>query len=280
MTGRTRRGLSRDRRGLSGRRNRALRPAAQLAAVGLIVAIGVGLSGCGSTSESGSQTVTVFAAASLKGSFTELARSFESQHPGANVVLSFAGSSDLATQIIQGAPADVFASADARNMAKVADAGMVNGSAKDFANNTLAIAVPPANPASIRSFGDLGRPGVKVVVCAPQVPCGAAAKAVAQSAGVELKPVSEESSVTDVLGKVGSGEADAGLVYVTDVRAAGSKVQGIPFPEASAAVNTYPIAALKSAGKTELTDEFIAMVSGSEGQRILSAAGFGTAQGD
>lgn len=258
----------------------AVRLAAKLAAVGVTVALGVGLSGCGNTSASGSETVTVFAAASLKGTFTELARSFESQHPGVKVVLSFAGSSDLATQIIQGAPADVFASADTRNMAKVAEAGLVNGSAEDFASNTLAIAVPPANPASVGSFADLGRSRVKVVVCAPQVPCGAAATAVAQSAGVELKPVSEESSVTDVLGKVASGEADAGLVYVTDVLAAGNKVQGIPFPEASAAVNTYPIAALKSAGNSEMADEFIAMVSGSEGQRILSAAGFGTARGD
>ena len=270
----------RSRRGVSGGRKRAVRVAVKLGAAVLTVALGAALSGCGNTSASGSETVTVFAAASLKGSFTELAGSFESQHPGVKVVLSFAGSSDLATQIIQGAPADVFASADTRNMAKVAEAGLVNGSAKDFASNTLAIAVPPANPASVHSFADLGRPEVKVVVCAPQVPCGAAATAVAQSAGVELKPVSEESSVTDVLGKVASGEADAGLVYVTDVRAAGSKVHGIPFPEASAALNTYPIAALKSAGRAELADEFIAMVSGSDGQRILSTAGFGTAPGE
>lgn len=261
-------------------RTRRARIAVHLAAAGLIAALGAGLSGCGNTSASGSETVTVFAAASLRGSFTELARSFESQHPGVKVVLSFAGSSDLATQIIQGAPADVFASADTRNMAKVADAGLVNGSAKDFASNTLAIAVPPSNPASIRSFADLGRPGAKVVVCAPQVPCGTAASAVAESAGVELKPVSEESSVTDVLGKVVSGEADAGLVYVTDIRSAGSRVKGIPFREASAAVNTYPIAALKRAGETELADDFMAMVNGSEGQRILSAAGFGPAQVD
>lgn len=268
------------RPGMRGGRTRRGRLAAPLAAGGLILALGAGLSGCGNTSSSGPETVTVFAAASLKGSFTELARSFESQHPGVKVVLSFAGSSDLATQIIQGAPADVFASADTRNMAKVADAGLVKRSAKDFASNTLAIAVPLSDPASIRSFTDLDRPGVKVVVCAPQVPCGAAASAVAQSAGVELKPVSEESSVTDVLGKVASGEADAGLVYVTDVRSAEGRVQGIPFPEASAAPNTYPIAALKTAGETELADDFIAMVNGSEGQRILSAAGFGPAQGD
>ncbi|WP_461164394.1 molybdate ABC transporter substrate-binding protein [Arthrobacter sp. R4-81] len=265
---------------MSGPTKRLVRLAARLTVAGLAAALVAGLSGCGNTSASGSETVTVFAAASLKGSFTELARSFESRHPGVKVVLSFAGSSDLATQIIQGAPADVFASADTRNMAKVADAGLVNGSTKAFASNTLAIAVPPSNPASIRSFTDLGRPEVKVVVCAPQVPCGAAASAVAQSAGVELKPVSEESSVTDVLGKVASGEADAGLVYVTDVRSAGNRVQSIPFPESSAAGITYPIAALKTAGEPELADDFIAMVNGSEGQRILSAAGFGPAQGD
>ena len=163
-----------------------------------------------------SGTVTVFAAASLKASFTDLAAQFEAKNPGAKVMLSFAGSSDLAAQIAQGAPADVFASADTKNMAKLADARLLDGAAANFATNVLEIAVPPSNPASILSFADLAKPGVKVVLCASQVPCGAAADAVEQAAGVTLAPVSEESSVTDVLGKVTSGEADAGLVYVTD----------------------------------------------------------------
>jgi molybdate transport system substrate-binding protein len=232
------------------------------------------VAGCG-TANASNGTVTVFAAASLKSSFTKIAADFEQAHPGTKVVLSFAGSSDLAAQIIQGAPADVFASADTANMAKVADASLVNGSAKDFASNILTIAVPPANPASIHSLADLARPGVKVVVCAAQVPCGAAAAAVAKTAGIELKPVSEESSVTDVLGKVASGEADAGLVYVTDVKSAGGKVEGVPFPAAQTAVNTYPIAALKTAKNQVLAEEFMADVLGSDGRDVLAAAGFG-----
>ncbi|HCB56736.1 MAG TPA: molybdate ABC transporter substrate-binding protein, partial [Arthrobacter bacterium] len=133
------------------------------------------------------------------------------------VTLNFAGSSDLVTQITQGAPADVFASADTKNMTKLSDAKLIDGTASNFATNVLEIAVPPSNPASISSFADLAKPGVKVVVCAPQVPCGAATETIEKATGTTLTPVSEESSVTDVLGKVTSQEADAGLVYVTDV---------------------------------------------------------------
>lgn len=220
-------------------------------------------------------TVTVFAAASLKASFSALADEFEAKNPGATVALSFAGSSDLATQITQGAPADVFASADPRNMAKLADAGLLDGAATNFATNHLQIAVPPSNPAAIASLADLARPGVKVVVCAGQVPCGAATYAVEKAAGVTLAPVSEESSVTDVLGKVASAEADAGLVYVTDVKGSGGKVKGIPFPEAAEAVNTYPIATVGPSRNKELAAAFIAMVTGSEGRKTLADAGFG-----
>jgi molybdate transport system substrate-binding protein len=221
-------------------------------------------------------TVTVFAAASLKATFTRLASEFEAANPGARVTLNFAGSSDLATQISQGAPTDVFASADTKNMAKLSDARLIDGTASNFATNVLQIAVPAANPASISSFADLAKPGVKVVVCAPQVPCGSATEKVEQATGTTLKPVSEESSVTDVLGKVTSGEADAGLVYVTDVRNAGDKVRGIPFSEADQAVNTYPIAAVGSSSNKEVAKAFIAMVTGSEGRKVLSDAGFGT----
>ncbi|MGO4192500.1 molybdate ABC transporter substrate-binding protein [Arthrobacter sp. YAF17] len=221
-------------------------------------------------------TITVFAAASLKATFTELASDFEARNPGTKVMFSFAGSSDLAAQISQGAPADVFASADTKNMAKVSDASLVEGSPADFATNVLTIVVPPVNPASVTSFADLARPGVKTVICAAQVPCGAATKTLEQKTGTTLKPVSEEASVTDVLGKVVSGEADAGLVYVTDVRTAGDKVKEIPFPEASQAVNTYPIAAVRTSKNKELAAAFIAAVTGPEGRRILSGAGFGT----
>ncbi|MBT2532693.1 molybdate ABC transporter substrate-binding protein [Arthrobacter sp. ISL-48] len=223
-------------------------------------------------------TVTVFAAASLKAAFTELAGKFEASHPGTKVSLSFAGSADLVTQITQGAPADVFASADTRNMAKLQDSGLVDGEPRDFATNTLTIAVPPGNPAGIASFRDLARPGTKVVVCASQVPCGAAAVTIEQETGTALSPVSEESSVTDVLGKVVSGEADAGLVYVTDAKNAGSKVESIPFTEAARAVNTYPMAAVKGARNKQAAEAFLELVTGSEGQAALGNAGFGAPQ--
>ncbi|WP_426228380.1 molybdate ABC transporter substrate-binding protein [Pseudarthrobacter sp. DSP2-3-2b1] len=221
------------------------------------------------------RTLTVFAAASLKGAFTDLAGKFEAANPGTQVTLSFAGSADLVTQISQGAPADVFASADTRNMAKLRNEGLVGGEPRDFAANTLAIVVPAGNPAGITGFGDLGRQGIKVVACANQVPCGAAAKMIEQETGTTLKPVSEESSVTDVLGKVTSGEADAGLVYMTDAKTAGTKVEQIPFPEAAKAVNTYPIAAVKGAGNRPAADAFVEFVLGAEGQAVLAAAGFG-----
>ena len=223
-----------------------------------------------------SGTVTVFAAASLKTTFTEIAAGFEAGHPGTRVTLNFAGSSDLVTQITQGAPADVFASADAKNMDKLTDAKLIEGTPANFATNVLEIAVPPANPASIGSFADLAKPDVKVVVCAPQVPCGTAAETVEQATGTTLAPVSEESSVTDVLGKVSSGEADAGLVYVTDVKTAGDKVKGIPFPESGQAVNTYPIATVGTSENKVLAAAFIDAVTGSEGQKVLADAGFGT----
>lgn len=217
----------------------------------------------------------MFAAASLKETFTRLAGKFEGRNPGTRVMLNFAGSSDLATQISQGAPADVFASADMRTMGLVADAGLIRGHTTGFATNVLEIAVPPANPASVSSFPDLAREGVKVVVCASQVPCGAATEKAEKETGVALTPVSEESSVADVLGKVASGEADAGLVYATDVKSAGGAVRGIPFPEARRAVVTYPIAALENSRHQDVAAAFIALVVSKEGQQVLQDAGFG-----
>jgi len=254
-----------------------MRGPGKAAALLLAGVLAAGAAGCAAP-DGGSgtgKTLTVFAAASLKAPFTAMAREFEASHPGTRVALSFAGSADLATQLSQGAPADVFASADRKNMAKVADAALVEGAPSDFASNVLTIAVPPANPANIGSFADLARPGTKLVVCAAQVPCGAAAATIAGRTGVALKPVSEESAVTDVLGKVTSGEADAGLVYVTDVKAAGDKVKGIPFPESAYAVNNYPIAGMGASRNKELAAAFVALVTGSEGQKILAGAGFG-----
>lgn len=257
------------------------------AAAAVVVAAAIALTGC---SSSGSQpsastgspsadpvtgTVTVFAAASLTATFTKLGKAFETEHPGAKVTFSFAGSSDLVSQITEGAPADVFASADEANMAKVTTAKLANGQPVDFATNVLAIAVPPGNPAKITAFSDLAKPGVKTVVCAPQVPCGAATAKVEASSGVTLTPVSQESSVTDVLGKVESGEADAGIVYVTDVKGAGSKVDSVPFPEAATTVNTYPIVALAAAANPVGATAFVDFVTGMKGRAVLAAAGFG-----
>lgn len=239
----------------------------------LAVVLLLGFAACAPAAGSGG-TVTVFAAASLKASFTELAATFEEQHPGTRVRLSFAGSSDLATQLTQGAPADVFASADTATMDRVAQAGMVDGVPRVFAANTLAIAVPPGNPAGIRAFADLGRPGTRLVACAGQVPCGAAAAAAARRTGTDLNPVSEENSVTDVLGKVISGEADAGLVYQSDVRAAVGKVDSVPFPEAADAPAAYPIAVLTGAQDKAASLAFVELVTGPEGQRVLAEAGF------
>lgn len=256
--------------------------ARKVTAVLLTGAFAAGLGGCAVSGagnagqgEAG-KTLTVFAAASLKAPFTEIAAGFEEEHPGTRLRLSFAGSSDLAAQLEQGAPADVFASADATNMVRLQEAQLVEGSPRNFATNVLTIAVPPANPASVSSFADLAKPGVKVVVCAGQVPCGTATRTIERKTGVALKPVSEEASVTDVLGKVTSGEADAGLVYVTDIRTAGDRVKEIRFAEAAEAVNTYPIAAVRTGRNLDLATDFIDAVTGPTGQKILTDAGFGT----
>ena len=258
-------------------------PTGKLASVMAVGALLASLAGCATAQPAATTTpepalsgaFTVFAAASLKATFTELAGSFEAAHPGTTVALNFAGSSDLVTQIVEGAPADVFASADTKNMTKLTDAELVDGAPVDFATNALTIAVPAGNPAGIGSFADLARPGVKTVVCAPQVPCGAATVTAERAAGVNLAPVSEESSVTDVLGKVISGEADAGLVYVTDVIAAAGNARGIDFAESSEAVNTYPIAAVAAGRNAELAAAFVDYVTGAEGQKVLRSAGFG-----
>ncbi|HEU5035478.1 MAG TPA: molybdate ABC transporter substrate-binding protein [Nocardioides sp.] len=242
-----------------------------------LLALVAPLAACGSDDDSGSgdTTLTVYAAASLTATFEKIADEFEAAHDGVDVKLSFGGSSDLVAQIQNGAPADVFASADTENMDKLVEAGMADGDPQDFATNVPEIAVPPGNPAGVRSFQDLAGQDVKVVVCAPEVPCGAATQEVADKAGVTLHPVSEEQSVTDVLGKVASGEADAGVVYVTDVRAAGDQVEGIELPESDQVVNTYPIVAVEGTDAPDPAQEFLDLVLGDTGQQILRDAGFG-----
>lgn len=248
-----------------------------LAAVLLLsagAACGSDESGYKSSSGSPSKTLTVYAAASLTSTFTEMGKHFEDDHKGVKVRFSFGGSSDLVAQIQQGAPADVFASADTANMDKLTAEDLVDGDPVSFATNTLEIAVPRDNPAGVTSLKDLANPRTKVVVCAPEVPCGSATRKVEQASGVTLKPVSEEQSVTDVLNKVETGEADAGLVYITDVQAAGDKVGGITFPESSSAVNTYPIAVVAGGKNKDLAHQFVDLVTGPDGQQILAGAGF------
>lgn len=255
---------------------------AALAAVGLVAA--TALAGCSAstatptptaTDDALTGTITVFAAASLADSFQEIADAFTALHPGVEVVFSFAGSSDLATQLVEGAPADVFAAANQKTMTTVTDAGLADGDPVAFATNVLEIAVPVGNPAGITDFVSLAGADVRLVICAEQVPCGAATLKVEQATGVTLTPVSEENAVTDVLGKVVSGEADAGLVYATDVLGAGDTVEGIPFDEASAAVNTYPIVPLAAAANPDAAAAFAAFVLSADGQAILAKAGFG-----
>ncbi len=187
---------------------------------------------------------------------------------------NFAGSSDLVATIQQGADADVVASADIANMDKLVADDLLGDDPENFASNTLQIAVPPGNPAGITTLADLTKDGVNLVICAPEVPCGSAAGKVEDASGLDFEPVSEEQTVTDVLNKVITGEADAGLVYVTDVIAAGDEVEGIEFPESGSAVNIYPIATIDGCDEADLAQEFADLVLGVTGQTALAEAGF------
>jgi len=245
------------------------------AAAGLALLAG-GCTGTDGTDDAGPATVTlqVFAAASLQEPFEEIGERFKSEHEGVEVEFTLAGSSTLVEQIRQGAPADVFASADTSTMDTLGRAGLQGADPAVFTTNTLMIAVPAGNPAGVTSLHSLTADGLNLVVCAPVVPCGAATETVEQAAGLEFAPVSEEQSVTDVLNKVTTGEADAGLVYVTDVQKAGDAVEGIAFPEAADAVNDYPITTVKGAENAELGREFVDLVADDAGQEILAGYGF------
>lgn len=249
------------------------RPLLRAACAGLAAASVLAATACATDRSAESRTLTVFAAASLSGTFAELAERFERDHDGVRVSLVLDGSSGLATQLLEGAPADVFAAANESTMQTMMDAGLAEDP-QIFVSNVLEIVTPPGNPAGVASFADLAGPDLTLVVCAPEVPCGAATAAIEERTGVTLHPASEENAVTDVLGKVSSGEADAGLVYATDVLAAGESVVGIPFPESAAAVNAYPIAALDDAPEPELAAQFVALVLGPDAQAVFEAAGF------
>jgi len=219
-------------------------------------------------------TVVVFAATSLTEAFDKIGAQFEAAHPGVTVKFNYNGSSSLATSITQGAPADVFASAAPKNMETVTSAGLASGTPQDFAKNSGEIMVEKGNPKNIKSVSDLANPAIKVVVCAPQVPCGAVATAIFKNAGVTVKPVSEEQNVGGVVTKVTLGEADAGIVYVTDVKANEGKATGVAIPASQNDVTAYPIAQLKDAPNSAGAAAFISYVLGSQGQAVLASFGF------
>jgi molybdate transport system substrate-binding protein len=228
-------------------------------------------SGNGGGTKPVSGSITVYAAASLNKAFPTLGSQFEKLYPGVKVSFQFGASSDLATQIGQGAPVDVFASASEKNMDQIKDD--VTGRS-DFVSNTAEIAVPPKNPGKVTTLADLAKSGVKVAVCAEAVPCGALARQVFANAKLTVKPVANLTDVTHTLTTVESGEADAGIVYVTDVLGAGKKVKGITIPDADNASTTYPIATVKDSKNSAVATAFVQYVLSAAGQKVLSADGF------
>ena len=266
----------------SRRRSTSGRPVAFLAAVCAVIAALV-LAACSSsttTSAPGSSssgklsgTVTVFAATSLTDAFNQIGAAFEKANPGVTVKFNYQGSSSLATSINQGAPADVFASAAPTNMKTVTDAGNAVGTPKIFASNTGEILVESGNPKKITSVKDLANPAIKVVVCAPEVPCGAVAQEIFKNAGVTVKPVSEETNVGGVVTKITLGEADAGIVYVTDAKENASKATGVPIPASQNATTEYPIVQVKDAPNAKAADAFISYVLGPDRQQEHASFG-------
>jgi molybdate transport system substrate-binding protein len=234
-----------------------------------------GSSGGSSTGSSGglSGSITVFAASSLTEAFTTLSDQFKRAHPGTDFTFSFDSSSTLASNITQGQKADVFASASTSNMDTVVQAGDAENPT-NFVSNTMEIATPPGNPANIKTVADLARSGVKVAVCDPAVPCGATAQQVFTNATVTVHPTANEADVKSTLAIVETKEVDAGMVYVTDVKAAGSKVAGVEIPSDVNASTTYPIAVLKKTANHALSQAWVDYVLSSAGQKVLQADGF------
>src|SRR5215813_4481524 len=221
-----------------------------------------------------SGTLVVFAATSLTEAFDKIGAQFEKANPGVTVKFNYNGSSSLATSINQGAPADVFASAAPENMKTVTDAGDAAGTPQIFTRNTGEIMVEKGNPQHIQSVKDLADDKIKVAVCAPEVPCGAVATAIFKNAGVTVKPVSEETNVGGVVTKVTLGEVDAGIVYVTDVKANESKATGVTIPADQNAITEYPIVEVKNAPNATAAKAFISYVLGPDGQKVLASFGF------
>lgn len=246
--------------------------------VAALILAALALGGCSSSTDSaGGQegSLTVLAAASLQQAFDDIAAGFTAKHPGMSVDFNYAGSSTLVQNLDAGAPADVFASADEANMDTAQDAGLIDEPTRDvFAANTLVGIVPLANPANIATLEDANAAGVNLVVCAPQVPCGALSQSIAESAGSTLNPVSEEQQVSDVLGKVRSGQADAGLVYATDAALAPDEVSAFELEGAADQHNSYPIARTANAEDPEAAAAFIDYVQSPAGQAILEDHGF------
>lgn len=223
-----------------------------------------------------SGSLTVSAAASLQSAFTDMRSGFEKSNPGVSVTLNFGASSTLAQQIISGAPVDVFASADESNMKKIADASLVKGDPRIFATNSLEIIVRKGNPSNISTIADLARPGIVYITCAPEVPIGRYGAQVLRDAGVSAKPSSYEPDVKGIVTKVTAGEADAGIVYATDVTATRGAASGVAIPMSSNLVATYPIASISTSRNISTADAWIAFVTSTEGRAILHAYGFGT----
>lgn len=253
------------------------------------VALAGTVAGCGASSTTSSSsgaspavpsataahgTVTVFAAASLATAFRRIGQRFEAANPGAKVTFNFGGSDTLARQITQGAPADVFASANQTTMGQVTQAHDAADAPRPFVRNVLEIAVAGGNPRHIAGLADLTKPGVQVALCAATVPCGSAAASVLRTSRLTLTPATLEQDVTGALTKVELGEVDAALVYQTDVKAAAGKVTGVQFPEADSAVNTYPITTLSAAPNPSGARAFAAYVLSPAGRAILTDAGF------
>jgi len=246
--------------------------------VAVLAAAALLLAACGGDGDSGGSSATtapselkVFAAASLTGAFTELGRQYAAANGGDKVTFNFAGSQALTTQIRQGAPADVFASADLANMDKVKE---LVATPQNFASNRLAIVVEQGNPKGVKGLADLADPGLKVVLAAPDVPAGEYAAEALGKADVTVKPVSQEDNVKAVVTKVSLGEADAGIVYVTDVTAGGSKVEGVDIPDDQNVTATYPLATVKAANDEAGAEAFLDLVLSAEGQQVLKKYGF------
>ena len=216
--------------------------------------------------------LNVYAAASLTETFGELEKTFEAANPGVDVRFNFAGSQDLVTQLGEGADVDVLATANESTMKKAADASQVDEQTI-FVTNTLTLITTPGNPAGITGL-DSSLDGAKLVICAPEVPCGKLTKTLTEKLGVTLNPVSEEQAVTDVRGKVASGQADAGIVYKTDALAEGDAVDTVEIQGANEAVNKYPIALVSASTKKDLGQKWIDLVLSADGQKVLEDAGF------